>query len=274
MEKTAPTGDIAEWGAPSEAGAIVEDFDYPVYRRDPERGPGPAVILLQEIFGVTPIVVGLGNHLVEQGFTVLMPYLFGEPDRASNEALMPIAQARICFMREFRALGLRSERGFSAKLQALATKVRSEASPKGVGVIGMCFTGGFALAAAVSEAVAAPVLSQPSLPYPVPGPWSRAVPVSRENMTTITRRTRDDGLCVLGLRFSDDRLSRKQRFTALKEQLGEAFEVIELDSSGGNPGEFSQKAHSVLTAEVRNDPPNEAHQAREQVVAFLKDRLT
>ncbi|GAA1807103.1 dienelactone hydrolase family protein [Agromyces neolithicus] len=274
MKTQAPIGDIADWGEPVAAGAIACEFDYPVYRRDPEQGPRPMVILLQELFGITPTVVGLGDHLVAQGFSVAIPYLFGAPHHDARQALMPLAQARICITREFRALGLRSQRGFSVKLGALAEALKTDDSPRGVGVIGMCFTGGFALAAAVDDAVVAPVLSQPSLPYALPGPWSRALPVGREEMTEITRRARDDGLCVLGLRFSDDRISPKQRFAALKRRLGDAFEVIELDSSWGNPGANGSMAHSVLTAEVREEPPNEAHRARDQVVRFLKRRLT
>ncbi|MCD2443270.1 dienelactone hydrolase family protein [Agromyces sp. SYSU K20354] len=276
MKTQAPIGDIAAWGEPIAAGKIkdAEIFDYPVYRRDPDGGPGPAVILLHEAFGITPIVIGLGDHLVAQGFTVVMPYLFGEPDHHARQAFMPSVQARICIMSEFRALGLRSERGFSVKLRALAAALKANDSPGGVGVIGMCFTGGFALAAAMDDAVVAPVLSQPSLPYALPGPWSRALPVGREEMTEISRRARDDGLCVLGLRFSDDRIAPKQRFAALKRRLGDAFEIIELDSSWGNPGGNGPMAHSVLTGEVREEPPNEAHGAREKVVRFLNDRLT
>ncbi|GAA1767498.1 dienelactone hydrolase family protein [Agromyces humatus] len=274
MKTQAPIGDIADWGEPVSAGAIACEFDYPVYRRDPDAGPGPVVILLQELFGITPTVVGLGDHLVAQGFSVAIPYLFGAPHHDARQALMPLAQARICITREFRALGLRSQRGFSVKLRALAEALKTDDSPRGVGVIGMCFTGGFALAAAMSEVVVAPVLSQPSLPYALPGPWSRAVPVGRAEMTEITRRTRDDGLCVLGLRFSDDRIAPKHRFAALQQRLGGAFEVIELDSSWGNAGGFRPRAHSVLTVEVREESRNEAHEARKKVVRFLKDRLT
>ena len=83
MDEGAPIGDLAEWEHVGARG-IVAEFDYPVYRRHPEQGRGPVVILLQEIFGVTPVVVGLGDHLVAQGFSVVMPYLFGQADERST----------------------------------------------------------------------------------------------------------------------------------------------------------------------------------------------
>jgi len=160
----------------------------------------------------------------------------------------------------------------SAKLRNLAEALlKQDESRPGVGVIGMCFTGGFALAAAMSPAVVAPVPSQPSLPFrPV---WGKTMPVGRSEMSAVSSRASDDGLCVLGLRFSGDQISPKRRFAALQQRLGDAFEVIELDSSWGKPGEFGPWAHSVLTTEVRDETPNDANRARDQVVAFLKGRL-
>ena len=231
------------------------------------------MILLQEIFGVTPVVVGLGDHLVAQGFSVVMPYLFGQADERSTR-VSRTTQVRLCITREFCALGGRGERGFSHKLRKLAEALRDEdASRPGVGVIGMCFTGGFALAAAVSPAVAAPVLSQPSLPFAVP--WGgRSMPLGEGEMTAVSSRALDDGLCVLGLRFSGDCISPERRFAPLRQRLGDAFTVIELDSSLGNPKGIRPRAHSVLTVEVREQPKNDAALARDRVVEFLNERLT
>ena len=267
MNEGAPTGDLADWEH-VEARGIVADFDYPVY----QRGEGPTVVLLHEFFGIRPDVVGLGDHLVESGFAVTMPYLFGQADDRSPR-VTPIKQARLCITKEFWALGGRAERGFSVKLRALATALHDQdTSRPGVGVIGMCFTGGFALAAAMSPAVVAPVLAQPALPGAVP--FGRAMPLGREEMSAVSRRARDEGLCVLGLRFSEDRISPKRRFSVLQQRLGDAFEVIELDSSWGNPGGFGPMAHSVLTREVREGPPNDAARARDRVVTVLEEKLT
>jgi dienelactone hydrolase len=138
----------------------------------------------------------------------------------------------------------------------------------------MCFTGGFALATAVDDAVLAPVMSQPAVPFPLGAKRRRDPGVSEAELDRVTTRTTDDGLCVLGLRFSRDRAVPAQRFATLRERLGDAFEVIELDSSPGNPGGFSKGAHAVLTGEVRDEPRNPAFAARQRTVEFLRQHLT
>ena len=75
----------------------------------------------------------------------------------------------------------------------------------------------------------------------------------------------------MGLRFSEDRLSPGARFKTLKARLGDAFEVIEIDSRKGNEYGFGRMAHSVLTLEVREVDGHPAYEARKRVVAFLKD---
>jgi dienelactone hydrolase len=77
----------------------------------------------------------------------------------------------------------------------------------------------------------------------------------------------------MGLRFSEDKAVPGERFTALKERLGDAFEVIEIDSGPGNEHGFGRMAHSVLTNEVREVDGQPAYEARKRVVAFLNERL-
>ena len=75
--------------------------------------------------------------------------------------------ARACVARELAAFTTNKQRPLSVFLRALARDLNASTPGKGVGVIGQCFTGGFALAAAVDDSVLAPVLSQPSLPLPL-----------------------------------------------------------------------------------------------------------
>ena len=77
----------------------------------------------------------------------------------------------------------------------------------------------------------------------------------------------------MGLRFSEDRSVSPVWFAGLKARLGDAFEVVQLDSSPGNPDGFAKGAHSVLTGEVREDPPNAAFDTRALVVEFLRTQL-
>jgi len=262
----APQGDLTGWTcAPFIGGGYTHD----VYRR----GSGPGVVLIPEMPGLTPEVLGLGNHLVDNGFTVAAPSLYGTPEAAAlRPGAVPVL-ARGCVTKEFAAFATNKKRPVADFLRALARDLNASTPGKGVGVIGQCFSGGFALAAAVDDSVLAPVLSQPSLPLPLTPKHKRDPGVSEEELKVIEKRAADEGLCALGLRFSGDWMSPPERFETLRSRLGDAFEVIELDSSRGNPGGFGGSAHSVLTLEVREDEQQLAYQARSRVVEFLKSRL-
>lgn len=140
-------------------------------------------------------------------------------------------------------------------------------------MIGQCFTGGFALAVAVDDAVLAPVLSQPSVPLPLGRARRHDPGLSESELAVVADRCANDGLCAMGLRFSEDSAVPRERFAALKQRLGDAFEVIEIDSSPGNVGGFGRMAHSVLTDEVREVDGQPAYEARKRVVDFLTQRL-
>ncbi|CQD19788.1 dienelactone hydrolase [Mycobacterium lentiflavum] len=263
----APEADLSGWvAAPFTGGGYTHD----VYRK----GAGPGVVVIPEIPGAHPGVLGLGNHLVDNGFTVAIPSLFGVPGKAKTVGYTAAVVARACVAKEFAAFATNKQRPVSLFLRALARDLKESTGGKGVGVIGQCFTGGFALAAAVDDSVLAPVLSQPSVPLPL-GPTRRRDPgLSESELTTIAERAANDGLCAIGLRFSEDWMSPRDRFTALKERLGDAFEVIEIDSRPGNEHGFAKMAHSVLTDEVREIAGQPAYEARKRVVEFLTERLT
>ena len=264
MRGHAPVGRIVDWEPP------VDDDAAPWPRY--ERGNGPGVILLHEFPGITPEVLGLGDHLVESGFTVVIPHLFGVRGEAANPVRLARIGAALCVSSTFRAWALGADRPIARQLRAFAAQLAERTGGR-VGVIGMCFTGGFALAAAVDPRVAAPVVSQPSIPIALPGRRRSDAGVSEEELAEVHRRTSEEGLCVLGLRFSEDLISPGARFEALTKRLGTGFRVIELDSSCGNPDGFRRRAHSVLTAEVREEPRNRATTARDEVASFLHDRL-
>jgi len=264
---SAPASDLTGWRkSPFTDAGVTHD----VY----EKGSGPGVVLVPEIPGVSPEVLGLAEHLVGQGYTVAIPSLFGTPGRAVSGGYVAGVLARLCVSAEFRAFAAGARRPVADYLRALARDLAARTPGPGVGVIGMCFTGGFALAAAVDEVVLAPVLSQPSVPFPLGSGRRRDPGVSEEELATVAARTTGSNLCVLGLRFSGDRGCPPERFATLRERLGDAFEIIELDSSPGNAGGFARSAHSVLTGEVREQPGHPALTARDRVVEFLGERLT
>jgi dienelactone hydrolase len=264
---TAPEADLTGWeAAPFTGGGYTHD----VFRK----GSGPGVVLIPELPGIHPGVLGLGNHLVDNGFSVAMPSLFGVPGKPATGGYTVASIARACVAREFAAFATNRQRPVSLFLRALARDLNASTPGKGVGVIGQCFTGGFALAAAVDDSVLAPVLSQPSVPLPLGRTRRSDVGLSEAELTTIADRCANDGLCAMGLRFSEDWMAPGERFTALKERLGDAFEVIEIDSRPGNEHGFAKAAHSVLTDEVREIDGQPAYEARKRVVEFLTRTLT
>lgn len=263
---TAPEADLSGWSvAPFTGGGYTHD----VYRK----GAGPGVLLIPEIPGIHPGVLALGNHLVDNGFTVAIPSLFGKPGQLKTAGSIVTSLARACVAREFAAFATNKQRPVTAFLRALARDLKAATGGKGVGVIGQCFTGGFALAAAVDDSVLAPVLSQPSVPLPLGAARRRDAGLSDAELSTVAERCANDGLCAMGLRFSEDKTAPAERFATLKARLGDAFEVIEIDSSCGNTGGFGKAAHSVLTTEVREVDGQPAYEARKRVVEFLAARL-
>jgi len=263
---TAPEADLTGWSAAPFTGA---GFTHDVYRK----GEGPGVVLIPEIPGIHPAVLALGNHLVDNGFTVASPSLFGEPGRKMSIGYALPTMARACVAREFAAFATNAQRPVAQYLRALARDLNAQTPGPGVGVIGMCFTGGFALAAAVDDSVLAPVLSQPSVPFPLTPAQRRDPGMSEAEMKIVVERTRNDGLCAIGLRFTADRAVPSERFATLRQRLGDAFEVIEIDSSPGNEHGFGRMAHSVLTDQLREVDGHPAYEARKRVVEFLTERL-
>lgn len=238
-----------------------------------EKGAGPGVVLIPEMPGITPEVLGLAEHLVGAGFTVVIPSLMGTPGRERAVGYTLGTLARMCVSAEMRAFARNAHRPVTDYLRALAADLAGRTPGRGVGVVGMCFTGGFALATAVDSVVLAPVMAEPAVPFPVSASHRADPGVSAAELAIVEQRTRTDGLCVLGLRFSEDATAPASRFDTLRRSLGDAFEVIELNSAPGNPDGYSSRAHSVLTGEVQTDPPNSAFAARERTVQFLRERL-
>lgn len=262
-----PEADLSGWIAEAFSAA---GYTHDVYRK----GEGPGVVLIPEMPGLHPGVLALGNHLVDNGFTVAAPSLFGTPGAPGlRPGAVPVL-LKGCVAKEFAALATNADRPVAHYLRALARDLNEKTPGKGVGVIGQCFTGGFALAAAVDDSVLAPVLSQPSVPLALTAKHKRDPGMSEAEMQVVERRAAQDGLCALGLRFSEDPMAPGERFTTLKARLGDAFEVIEINSGKGNPHGLGRMAHSVLTDQVREVDGHPAYEARKRVVEFLKERLT
>jgi dienelactone hydrolase len=201
-----------------------------------------------------------------------MPWLFGTPGRGPDAVHLAQSFAPACISKEFAAFAANDTAPVIGWLKALAVEAHERCGGPGVGAVGMCLTGGFALGMMVEPAVIAPVLSQPSLPLPFGGARRRSVHLSAQDARQVRERAAA-GVCVLGLRFTEDRAVPGERFAALRELLGENFVGVEIDSSPGNPYGNPRMAHSVLTEHLVDTVGHPTHDALEQVLSFFKERL-
>ena len=235
-------------------------------------GSGPAVIVMSEMPGITPDVAGFAAKVAASGLTAVMPHLFGEDGRAMSLGYVGSSLTRACIAKEFTVLARGRTSPIIAWLRALAADAHGSCGGPGVGAVGMCFTGGFALGMMVDDVVVAPVLSQPSLPFPVSKAHRYDLGLSPADVTRVEERAAA-GCQVLGLRFTGDKASPPERFEHLRQLLGDAFIGVELDSSAGNPHGHKKAAHSVLTSDLDDRPGTPTRNALDQVLAFFTERL-
>ena len=237
------------------------------------RGAGPGIVVMHEIPGIYPAVIEFADRLVAAGYRVYLPELLGETGREFSNRYMLKSMARACIAKEFHVLASRGSSPITTWLRALARKAHADCGGPGVGCIGMCLTGNFGLALMVDEAVMAPVLSQPSLPFPFGAERRQALHVSDGDLEVIRDRVKNRGCKVLGLRFSDDPLCPPERFERLRKELGDGFEGIEIDSSKGNSAGIPKMSHSVVTKDLVDEAGHPTREALDRVMSFFAERL-
>ena len=244
----------------------------PVWRR----GEGPAVIVIHEMPGLHPLVIRFADRVAAAGMTVFCPSLFGEPGRPATPGYAAGTILKtICIAREFDVWSTDRSSPIVDWLRALARQAHAECGGRGVGAVGMCFTGGFALAMMTEPAVVAPVLSQPSLPFTGGRRAGKAsMNASPAEIACARRRFQEEDLSLLALRFKSDGLVPDARFAAYREAFGDRFEGIELEDADARPG-TGMAPHSVLTIHLRDDDPDgPTKQAEARVIAFFKARTS
>jgi dienelactone hydrolase len=210
--------------------------------------------------------------VIAAGMTAYMPSLFGEPGRDVSAGYILGGIARACVSREFATWATRRTSPIVRWLRALARDAHQACGGPGVGAVGMCLTGGFALAMMVDDILVAPVLSQPSLPFPVSRAHRRDLGISDDDLVQVRARCAA-GTPVMGLRFTHDRTSPGDRFERLREELGDRFIGIEIDSSPSNPYGLPRSAHSVLTTDLIDEAGHPTRIALDRVIAFFRERL-
>ena len=240
-------------------------------------GTGPAVVVIAEMPGITPKVAGFARQVAGIGCTAVLPHLFGEPGREPAPGGRPDVRYMVssmvpaCVSKEFTVWATGRTSPVVAWLRALAAAEHDRCGGPGVGAIGMCFTGGFALAMATDDRLLAPVLSQPSMPVAITRSQKASIDISPEDLAVVKQRCAD-GLEVLGMRFRSDRLVPSERFRFLERELGDAFRAIELDDDAADPAS-KLPPHSVVTEHLVDEPGQPTRQALDDVLELFRSRL-
>lgn len=272
---SSPVGKIS----PAEALADFEKSDFTHFgetRTIYRRGSGPAVIIIAEIPGITPKVLNFARKVADIGCTAVLPSLFGvdglDPMHAGAQDIAKMASKLIprCISSEFTVLATGKSSPVVTWLRALAADEHARCGGPGVGAIGMCFTGGFALAMATDDRLLAPVLAQPSLPFRGINALSGNIDISADELETVKGRCAK-GLQVMGVRFQGDRMSPRRRFDYLRQQLGDAFVAIEIEDSAAAPSPMPP--HSTLTEHLIDEPGQPTRQALDDVLDLFRRRL-
>jgi dienelactone hydrolase len=255
------------------AGFTRTSFTHDGATRDVYRaGAGPAVIVIHEIPGPHPGVFEFARRVIAAGFSTYLPVLFGTPGREVSGGYMVSSIARACVSREFTLFATGKTSPISGWLRALAAQAHQECGGPGVGAVGMCFTGGFALGMMVDDRMLAPVLSQPSLPFGLTAKGRASIGLSPVDLGRVKERAAD-GTCVLGLRFTNDKAVPPERFATLRRELGDNFVAVEIDSSPGNQHGIPANAHAVLTAHFVDEPGHPTRDALDQVLTLFRTKL-
>jgi dienelactone hydrolase len=239
-------------------------------------GKGPAVIVLAEMPGISPDVARFGRWVRDAGFTVYLPSLFGRDGAVPRVEEGVAVFKRVCISAEFQGMATEKSSPVIRWLRALARAAHAECGGPGVGAIGMCFTGNFALGMMLEAPTLAPVVCQPSLPLDDPS----GVGLSDAELARIRGVLEERDLTVMGLRFEGDKWCTAQRFAAYSRALGPRFIARVLPDSAANPDpppffkHVVQTPHSVVTAHLIDEAGQPTLAARDEILAFFTRRLS
>lgn len=254
---------------------LADDQGEDVTRTVYMSGTGPAVIVMHEMPGISPAVARFARWVREAGFTVYMPSLFGRDGAVPGADEGGRVFQRACIAREFNVLAGQGSSPVTHWLRGLAKLAHSECGGPGVGAVGMCFTGNFALSMMLEPAMLAGVLSQPSLPLDDPS----AVESTPDELAAVRERLERDDLTVKALRFEGDRFCTAARFATYADALGERFEATVLPDEAANDdvapffAAHVNAPHSVLTQHLRDAEGEPTLAARDAVIAYLGNAL-
>jgi dienelactone hydrolase len=231
-----------------------------VLRRD---APGPTVILIHESPGISNSTFAIAAVLASHGYRIVLPVLLDAAWTGRGRRRQLASVIKLCVARELSALSAGKTGAIVDWLRGLADEEFRSTGGRPVGVIGMCFSGGFALGVITNPHVGAAVMSQPALPFRLPlmGP---DLGVSRSDLQVVHDRVGAGG-CIRAMRFSRDRISPRAKLDLIRREFPDA-ECVEIETR-------DRSLHSVLARAVEAPDEGQLGQALRDTIAFLDRHL-
>jgi dienelactone hydrolase len=240
----------------------------------------PALLVMQEIAGLSPGLVLFAQRLVGAGFQVCIPWTFGPFGRRA-----PVRNAlRLCISREFANLREGVSAPIATWLRALAAHLSERNGGARIGAIGMCLTGAFAIPLVIEPGVAAAVAAQPSVPlsflhFALGGGDARRLGALNVSATTIAEaraRLESGAAHMLAVRCRADRICPHAKLERLMREFPVGLEVREY----GQPDDRNRvgdRPHATFTKEYRIEPDaspdHHSRQAFADLLAFFNRHL-
>ena len=254
---TVPFTPIADYRcSPFDAlGSTGKRINHNVYRR----GSGAPVVIIQELPGIGPETLRLADEFVARDFEVVLPHLFGPLEKISMGGNL----ARVfCMRREFNLFEKKRSSPIVDWLKALCREVKAQGQHRGVGVIGMCLTGNFAISLMGDDSVLAAVSSQPSMPLMKP----TELHLSPDDIHNIRERI-DSTAPIHAYRFAGDPLCNVQKFQAIDTAFNDdgARRIVTHTLPG--------KGHSVLTIDFVDEQGHPTREALNDILAYFSAQL-
>jgi len=236
---------------------------------------------MHELPGLTETCLRFADRLVDQGFTVYLPLLFGQLGESSKP--LPLGAntikftAQLCISHEFYLLKTGASSPIVDWLRGLCQHIYQKNEHRGypgIGAIGMCLTGGFVLSLMLEASVIAPVASQPSLPLGLTPSRRKALGISADDLERAKQRAEETGLMVV--RFDEDAISPASRLSTLEDVFDKTLEKVVITREQRQREGIRAWPHAVFTehfADSSGRPFKCTQAAFNRVLRFLQERL-
>lgn len=228
-------------------------------------GSGPPIIIMHELPGLTYESFEFAERLILAGFTTYLPHMFGRLNKKNSILNL----TKLCISREFKIFARNETSPVVNWLRSLSNFLQAEYTGKGVGAIGMCITGSFAIPLLINSPVIAPVVSQPAAPIQSAGNMlgfhKRSFGISKADLEAAKEKIDRNNIQINIYRFKLDKLSPAEKVEAFIKYFGNNHvNYYELDSA--NP------CHSVFVHDF-NEEPKETQKALDDLIEYFKLHL-